>query len=484
MSAFGIALLVATAAGDPGLALLEQARVALRAGDAKRAAVLARTALRGAKGAARDSIPLHREAQDVLADCGEGDGLVRFYDGLLRRDVSDPVLRYLRARVEPDAASRRRDLEGVHLASPDFFWAAYDLAEACAREGDWRRAARYAERAVELRPEEAACHNVLGHVLLEGSRFLEDPAERRALAERARGSFTRAIALAPESPEAYFNLGLVSFALNDLAEARRGFERAAALRPGFAEALTALGHVASREGRDDEAIAHYEKALDAEPGHATAHNNLAAAYYRRNDHARAWKHLSLAEAAGHAVEDSFKRAVVGAIEEEAFEELRRELERAPAREVKVFVPGREEPLDIEGALGEAVLGMAFRDSRGGVRLGERKVRGTVVARYVEAARIEIDLGGQRPPSPLGATEGAALRSLGGVGQRKRALIAVAREGAGGRRRKLLPWVADAGYRFSAHATELVGLVAPALGLELPGASEGPEPAEGSSEGKQ
>ncbi|MHC4248510.1 MAG: tetratricopeptide repeat protein, partial [Planctomycetota bacterium] len=424
----------------------------LSAGDAKRAAALAEAAAQTAGGDLSKSLAVHRAAQDVLLAAGKSERLVRLYDKFYNENVADPLRRYLRARVEPDPDRRRDDLEAALARSTDLFWAAYDLAELYAERGEWSHAARKAERAVEIRPGEATAWNVLGHLRLEASRFLDDPADRKALAERAREALAKAVELAPTLAEARYNLGLVLRALGDAAAAKASWEEALRLRADFAEAHVALGHLAAREGDLDEAMARYEKALAARPGYGAAHNNLAVAYYRRKHYARATKHLALAEAAGYEPTESFKRVLVRATEEEAFGEFRKAVEAVKPECVRLLRAGGKETIAVSERdrriLWAALQGLAFRDSHGGVRLGERRVRGTVVARYGEAARLQV--------TPAGGD--------------KRELLVVVRESTKTGRRTLVAWVADAGYRWSAVAPDLVRTAARLAGLEaaLPG----------------
>jgi tetratricopeptide (TPR) repeat protein len=442
----------ALSATSPELQLIEQARVCLRAGDAKRAAALAETAAQTAGADLSKTLAVHRAAQDVLLAAGKAERLVRLYDKLYNENVADPLRRYLRARVEPDPDRRRDDLEAVLARSPDLFWAAYDLAELYAERGEWSHAARKAERAVKIRPGEATAWNVLGHLRLEASRFLEDSADRKALAGKAREALAKAVELGPTFAEARYNLGLVLRALGDAGAAKASWEEAVRLRADFAEAHVALGHLAARQGDLDEAIARYEKALATRPDYGAAHNNLAVAYYRCKDYARATKHLALAEAAGYEPAESFKRVVVRATEEEAFRGFRRTASAAKPDEIRLLRAGGKGAIAVSDRdrriLWAALQGLAFRDSHGGVRLGERRVRGTVVARYVEAARLQV--------APAGGE--------------KRELLVVVRESAKTGRRMLVAWVADAGYRWSAVAPDLVRKVARLGGLEgaLPG----------------
>ncbi|MHC4253757.1 MAG: tetratricopeptide repeat protein, partial [Planctomycetota bacterium] len=386
-------LLAAATAATPEAALLERAREALVARDPSRAVVLARRAIATVRAGRKlaESVHLHREAQDIVRAAGRGEDLVVIYDRFLRRDVADPLRRYLRARVELDPLTRRRDIQTVLAASPDLFWAAYDLAELFAREGDWRRAVRHAEKAAELRPGEATVWNVLGHLRLEQSRYLDTPADRKAHAMRAREALSKAVELDPKLAEAHYNLGLVSFALGESAAAARSWRRATEVRPAFAEAWNSLGQLAAHEGRADESIAHYKRAVSAREDYGAAHNNLAVAYYRKKDYARAQAHLARAQRSGHRGAESFRRVLVREIEKESFGSFMKSFgdgsraritvraNRAREEGAKKGMKKGARPSSRRLTGGElrkvaaAVRLMSFRDSHGGARLGERRI---------------------------------------------------------------------------------------------------------------
>ncbi len=52
------------------------------------------------------------------------------------------------------------------------------------------------------------------------------------------------------------------------------------------------------KGMLDEAVSYYEKALALRPDFAEVHNNLAAAYYYKKDHAKAIFHVDKAASLG------------------------------------------------------------------------------------------------------------------------------------------------------------------------------------------
>jgi tetratricopeptide (TPR) repeat protein len=95
----------------------------------------------------------------------------------------------------------------------------------------------------------------------------------------ARLFMERALALAPESAMAHYNLGTIFADQGQSTEARAQFERAVTLSPDLVDAQYALGTLLFRERRFDEAIAHLRRALDLNPLLAEAHNNLGSVYH-------------------------------------------------------------------------------------------------------------------------------------------------------------------------------------------------------------
>ena len=100
--------------------------------------------------------------------------------------------------------------------------------------------------------------------------------------EQAIGEFGRALALAPDYPEAHINLAAVLRDCGRSAEAEPHCRRALALRPGAA-AHFALGTVLQDLGRLAEARQSYGEALALKPDYAAAHLNLGAVLAAQGD---------------------------------------------------------------------------------------------------------------------------------------------------------------------------------------------------------
>ena len=131
----------------------------------------------------------------------------------------------------------------------------------------------------------------------------------------AREHLERAAALAPDFPDAHFNLGAVALAEGDTAAAIASYRRAIALRPDYPEAHNNLGGLLAAAGDLDEALVHYRLAVRFDPGHSAAHYNLANVLLGRGETADAVRHYRLALAAAPNDADvlnNLARALAGA----------------------------------------------------------------------------------------------------------------------------------------------------------------------------
>ncbi|MFN4165190.1 MAG: tetratricopeptide repeat protein [Ferrovibrio sp.] len=93
----------------------------------------------------------------------------------------------------------------------------------------------------------------------------------------------RAVALAPENPDAHTLLGIALRRNGDRAAALDAFSRAVALNPQDANALNGLGNDCLEKERFPEAVAYYRRAIAARPKFLKAHKNLAYTLNLDND---------------------------------------------------------------------------------------------------------------------------------------------------------------------------------------------------------
>ena len=108
-------------------------------------------------------------------------------------------------------------------------------------------------------------------LLGEGDRHL-----RAGRLAEAAGAYQRVIALQPDVPAAYHNLGLALRQMGQSDDAVACYRRVVALRPFAPEGHNNLANALRDLGRLDEAAAAYRQALALRPTDAEVHNNLGA----------------------------------------------------------------------------------------------------------------------------------------------------------------------------------------------------------------
>jgi tetratricopeptide (TPR) repeat protein len=232
----------------------------------------------------------------------------------------NPWRRALRDAVDRNDAGRLREMAGdaQALTQPPAVLVA--LGEALSRgAGLYEEAAALLRQAQRLHPGDFWINQELAFAL----QHMRPPRH-----EEAVGYHRGALALRPNSPGVYVNLGIALWAQGDLSGAIACYRQAIALAPNYAGAHNNLGLALNDQGDRASAIAHYRqaialdpklvqphfnlgialkaagdlpgaiaayrKAIDLDPKYAQAHHNLGVALGRRGDRAGAVASLRMA----------------------------------------------------------------------------------------------------------------------------------------------------------------------------------------------
>jgi tetratricopeptide (TPR) repeat protein len=165
--------------------------------------------------------------------------------------------------AEAEGESRRRGDVEVGLADPLMDEALESLETSSAYEsramrasasGDWRSAANYLRRSVELAPDDATLRAKLGAAL-----------STTGDSAGAQEQFQAALRMSPGLGVAHLGLGQLLAASGRNREAVEQFSQAVGAAPDDVQAQFELAEVLRRLGRAQEARAHYESALRISP---------------------------------------------------------------------------------------------------------------------------------------------------------------------------------------------------------------------------
>ncbi|HKQ51617.1 MAG TPA: tetratricopeptide repeat protein [Pyrinomonadaceae bacterium] len=155
------------------------------------------------------------------------------------------------------------------------------VAGAYLKKGKKTEAVAALQRAVELRPDDAAYHFALGVA------WLKHPPDLVG----AEQSFRQSLKLRPDDARGQLLLGYVLLRQKQYGEARALLEKNVRQGPGTPEAFYYLGLIAEGQGEDAQAIEFFEKSIRLEPSFAHAHIGLGATYLKLKDYERARQSL-------------------------------------------------------------------------------------------------------------------------------------------------------------------------------------------------
>ena len=133
-------------------------------------------------------------------------------------------------------------------------------------QGRASEALNYAQRAVEIAPEQDYAHMTLGLAL-----------NRLGRQQDAIGEFAQELRINPYTPQAHYNLGIALAQTGKIEDAIVQYEQALRINPNLVEVHINLGIVLLQEGKLSDAIGHYKQALRIDPDSAEAHLNLGVA---------------------------------------------------------------------------------------------------------------------------------------------------------------------------------------------------------------
>jgi tetratricopeptide (TPR) repeat protein len=130
----------------------------------------------------------------------------------------------------------------------------------------WTDSETLFRHALAVTKNNGAMENALGNVLLQQRRV-----------DEALPHLLRAVALAPDYPQAHFNLANALLAKGNMAEALSQFEIDVSFQPGDAIAQFAFGRNLLEQGLATDAMLHLEKAVQLRPDSAEYHLKLGDA---------------------------------------------------------------------------------------------------------------------------------------------------------------------------------------------------------------
>ena len=133
--------------------------------------------------------------------------------------------------------------------------------------GNFKKAIKSFEKAVELKPNYAEAYNNLGNLY-----------RRKGESDMAKKNYMHALAINPTYSEALNNMGVVFHNSGNLKNAKKYYSKALELKPEYPDALLNFGLLLQMSGKSNDAITHFQTALKINPKFSEAYINMGIAY--------------------------------------------------------------------------------------------------------------------------------------------------------------------------------------------------------------
>ncbi len=147
----------------------------------------------------------------------------------------------------------------------------------------WRNSESLWSRVLEIDSGSSIAHSAMANILYRQNRVQE-----------AIEHSERAVAIAPEYPEALNGLGVGLARQGRVQDALDAYRRALAIKPAYDDAETNWGVALAQQGDLSGAIEHYQRALAINPDNSNAHVNWGNALVRLNRAGEAISHYAAA----------------------------------------------------------------------------------------------------------------------------------------------------------------------------------------------
>ena len=217
---------------------------------------------------------------EVLMHQGKKTEAADLNSQILKQNPNDPESRGLAATFLLDSGDVNRailDLQSVVTAAPDNAIARFNLGRAHAARGELEQARQSFQKAIELRPDYLPPRLALAEVQVERGEFEASIKTADGVLQIDRGNFTarllqsaallgekkyadarvmldQMLKVIPNSPDVYFQLGMVNLAEARYKEAEDTFRKTYELNPANARGLLGIVQTLLAQNKTDQAV--------------------------------------------------------------------------------------------------------------------------------------------------------------------------------------------------------------------------------------
>jgi protein O-mannosyl-transferase len=155
------------------------------------------------------------------------------------------------------------------------------------REKDWKDNLSLYEAGVKDAPNSSQTHTFLANEYSTKAQAETDQNNKAELFKKAESEFKTGLEIYPKNPQAWYNLGVLYFAMGNIPEAEKANKEVVKYNPLFAKAYNNLGVIEGQRGDFKAAVENFKKAADIDSNYFDAFSNTAAAYFNLKEYKNA-----------------------------------------------------------------------------------------------------------------------------------------------------------------------------------------------------
>ncbi len=149
----------------------------------------------------------------------------------------------------------------------------YLMGSTYANKGEYDRAIQAYQKAVAINPQSDQAYNNMGVAYDDKGEY-----------DRAIQAYQKAVAINPQGDEAYTYMGIAYGQKEDYDRAIQAFQKAVAINPQSDQAYYNMGVAYGQKEDYDHAIEAYQKAVELNPQSDDAYYNMGNAYYQKEEY--------------------------------------------------------------------------------------------------------------------------------------------------------------------------------------------------------
>jgi Flp pilus assembly protein TadD len=158
----------------------------------------------------------------------------------------------------------------------------------------WKNNFELFSSGLEVSTGSARAHYAIASEVRVRGEAEQNPQKRVEDFRQSVEEYQKGIAIYPDDPEVWYNLGVTYYDMGDSANARKVYAKALELRPGYNMALNNTGVLYFNQKNYPKALSYFSKIVETDTAFTDAYGNIGAAYHNMGDYKTAARYYEKA----------------------------------------------------------------------------------------------------------------------------------------------------------------------------------------------